>query len=69
LISLLVKVDYAFALRCPHWPEEAAEWITRERAGLDKTTVENIASRGCYLVYKPCGNHNFKTIYSSLFLV
>lgn len=46
------QVDYAFAFRYPNWPEEAAEWRTRNRTGLDQTTVDNIASRGCYLVHR-----------------
>ena len=63
------QVDYAFALRYPNWPDEAAEWITRDRAGLDKVTVCNIASRGCYLVHKPCGkNMQAYTEYFNLIL-
>ena len=53
-------MDYAFALRYPHWPEEAAEWITRERTGLDQVTVDNIVSRGCYLVHKPCSEYHIQ---------
>ena len=48
-------MDYAFALRYPHWPYEAVEWVSRERTGVDKITVQNIADRGCYLVHKPYG--------------
>lgn len=51
----MTQVDYAFALRYPHWPKEASEWIGRERSGIDDTTIQNISQRGCYLVHKECG--------------
>ena len=49
------QVDFAFAFRCALWPIEATEWITRKRSGIDQLTVNDIASRGCYLTHKPCG--------------
>ena len=54
-VLVFAQVDYGFAFRYPYWPNEAKEWITRERYGIDEQTVKEIANRGCYLVHKPCG--------------
>lgn len=47
--------DVVDAIWCPIWPEEAQEWITRERLNgwPLSTTLNRIVSSGCLLVAKP----------------
>src|SRR6218665_3186682 len=49
-----VKVDRVYAIRCPCWPAEAVEWISRERkyGWPSKDVVDEIVKRGCHFVAK-----------------
>src|SRR6218665_612243 len=48
------KVDRVYAVRCPCWPAEAVEWISRERkyGWPSKDVVDGIVKRGCHFVAK-----------------
>src|SRR6218665_42060 len=48
------KVDRVYAIRCPCWPAEAVEWISREgKYGWpSKDLVDKIVKRGCHIVAK-----------------
>jgi len=48
------KVDRVYAIRCPCWPAEAVEWISRERkyGWPSKDVVDKIVKRGCHIVAK-----------------
>src|SRR6218665_1666492 len=57
-IDTLTK-DTVYALRCPIWPQDASEWITRKRLNgwPTKNIVEEIVKGGCHLVSKPHGRN------------
>src|SRR6218665_1613241 len=50
-----LSYDTVDAIWCPNWPEEAHEWITRERRNEWPllSTVDKIVNKGCFLVAKP----------------
>src|SRR6218665_3614133 len=57
-IDTLTK-DTVYALRCPMWPQDAIEWITRKRLNgwPKKNIVEEVVKGGCHLVSKPHGKN------------
>src|SRR6218665_1247 len=57
-IDTLTK-DTVYALRCPMWPQDAIEWITRKRLNgwPTKNIVEEVVRGGCHLVSKPHGKN------------
>jgi len=46
--------DIVPCIRCPVWPQEAAEWLTRERRNgwPSQSLVKRIARKGCHFVAK-----------------
>ena len=51
--------DTVYAIRCPRWPAEAAEWETRSRPSgwPEKELVNRVISFGCHFVQKPHQSH------------
>lgn len=54
-----ITIDWVDAILCPVWPEEAREWIKRERryGWPSNVLIESVVKSGCFLVPKPHQNN------------
>ncbi|KAK3106646.1 hypothetical protein FSP39_024415 [Pinctada imbricata] len=64
----LDKVDLVFSIPCPSWPDVALEWIGRPRFHNwpTKEMINQISSKGCYLVPKSRAESRTKNLYWSI---
>lgn len=60
--DMIVKRDFVFALRCNSWPQQAREWVTRQRDSNwpAENQIKDIESSGCFLV--PVASHHNKPL-------
>ena len=49
---LTISVDHVAAVRCNFWPEDANDWVERDRKWPTKDVIECIQAKGCHLVPK-----------------
>ena len=58
--DLYVQRDFVFAVRCNSWPEQAREWVTRQRDSNWPTEkqIKDVEFSGCFLV--PVASHHNK---------
>ena len=56
-VCIIVNRDFVFALKCSLWPDQAREWITRQRSSNwpSEKQIKNIESSGCFIV--PVASH------------
>ena len=60
--DMFLKRDFVFGLRCNSWPQQAREWVTRQRDSNWPTEnqIKDIESSGCFLV--PAASHHSKSL-------
>ncbi|XP_045194568.2 uncharacterized protein LOC123550197 [Mercenaria mercenaria] len=51
-LKVTISKDYVVALPCPRWPQEAAEWVHRDRIWPPKALVRHVVKIGCHIVPK-----------------
>lgn len=51
-VNCTIKVDFVASIRCPEWPDEAREWLTRERCHdwPSRSLIRICQRRGCHIV-------------------
>ena len=60
--DMFVKRDFVFGVRCNSWPQQAREWVTRQRDSNwpTKNQIKDIESSGYFLV--PVSSHHSKPL-------